>query len=327
MLLAGDIGGTKALLALFEGGAARFERRYACGEFESFEALLARFCADASCALGAPPELERASLGVAGPVSGARARITNLAWEIDAKDFGIAQVRLLNDLEASAHGLDTLRAGDLATLQRGAPLEAAPRLLIGAGTGLGVAFVVGSGRNLRVVAGEGGHAAFAPADDLQDALWRRLRPALGRVELEHVVSGAGLARIYAFLRDSGRYAESAASRAALAAGDPAPAITRAALESGDALALAALDLFIACYGAAAGDLALAVLARGGVYLTGGIVPKILPRLRAGGFVAAFNAKGAFADAARACPVHVVTNERLGLLGAVAAAGDRAHRNP
>ena len=320
MLLAGDIGGTKALLALAEGGAVRFERRYRCGDFAAFGALLGRFLADAGRALGGPPDIECAGLGVAGPVQGAHVRLTNLPWEIDAADLGIARVHLLNDFEANAHGLDALGEDDLATLQQGAPLEGAPRLLIGAGTGLGVAFVVGRSRSLRVIAGEGGHVAFAPADDLQDALWHHLHPALGRVELEHVVSGAGLARIYAFLRDSGRYAESPATRAALAAGDPAPVIARAALESGDTLALAALDLFIACYGAAAGDHALAVLARGGVYLAGGIAPKILPRLRTGGLVAAFNAKGDFADAARACPVHVVTNERLGLLGAVAAAG-------
>lgn len=323
MLLAGDIGGTKALLALADAGGVRFERRYRCREFASFNALLERFLADAGRALGAPPQIDRASLGVAGPMSGTRVRMTNLAWEVGAGDFGLAQVRLLNDFEASAHALDTLGGSDLVTLQGGAPLENAPRVLIGAGTGLGVAIVVGRGRDVRVISGEGGHVAFAPADELQDALWRHLRPALGRVELEHVVSGAGLARIYAFLRDSARHSERETTRAALAAGDPAPAITNAALASGDALALAALDLFIACYGAGAGDHALAVLARGGVYVAGGIAPRILPRLRAGGFVEAFNAKGAFAGAAHACPVHVVTNERLGLLGAVAAASHLA----
>ncbi len=315
MLLAGDIGGTKALLALADAGGVRFERRYRCRDFASFAALLERFLAAARVALGAAPRIDRACLGVAGPVADGRVRLTNLAWEIDAGILHVGEVRLLNDFEASAHGIASLAAGDLATLQTGAPLAGAPRLLIGAGTGLGVAFVTAGG----VMAGEGGHVAFAPGDELQHALLRHLHPTLGRVELEHVVSGAGLVRIYAFLRDSGRGAESVAPRATLAAGDPAAAISRAALESGDALALAALDLFIACYGAAAGDFALAVLARGGVYLTGGIAPKILPRLRAGGFLAAFNAKDGFADAARACPVHVVTNERLGLLGAVAAA--------
>ncbi|TAK42983.1 MAG: glucokinase [Betaproteobacteria bacterium] len=319
MLLAADIGGTKALLALAEGSRVRFERRYRCREFASFGALLERFRAEAREALGAPPRIARACLGVAGPVSDGRVRVTHLGWQIDTRDLGIASVRLLNDFEASAHGLARLRPGELVTLQPGAPLAAAPRLVIGAGTGLGVAWVLGRGRGQRVVCGEGGHAAFAPADEVQEALWRHLRGSLGRVELEHVISGAGLARIYAFLHDSSRVAEGAALPAAPAASDSAAAISQAALESGDPLALAALDLFIACYGAAAGDYALAVLARGGVYVTGGIAPRILPRLRAGGFIAAFGAKAAFAGAARSCPVHVVTNERLGLLGAAAAA--------
>jgi len=319
LLLAGDVGGTKALLALFDGSRARFERRYPCREFASFRALLKRFLADARAALDQAPRIERASFGVAGPVFGSRARLTNLPWQIDAAELGLPKVRLLNDFEAAAHALDALAAADVATLQPGAPLEGAPRLLIGAGTGLGVAFVLGRGRGLRVVPGEGGHVAFAPADDLQDALWRHLRASLDRVELEHVVSGAGLARIYAFLGGTGRYAESAATRAAIAAGDAPAAIAHAALAAGDALAGAALDLFIACYGAAAGDCALAVLARGGVYVAGGIAPRVLPRMRAGGFIAAFNAKGAFTGAVRDCPVHVVTSERLGLLGAAAAA--------
>jgi len=273
MLLAADIGGTKALLALYGEEAPRFERRYACREFASFAALLERFRADAHAALGAPPRIARACLGVAGPVSATRAELTNLAWQIDARDLGIPAVRMLNDFEASVHGLAALGADDLATLQAGAPRA----------------------------------AAFAPADELEDRLWRHLRRALGRVELEHAISGPGLARIYAFLRDTGATPSAVATLA--------PDAEDAAL----AIALAALDLFIACYGAAAGDYALAVLARGGVYVAGGIAPRILPRLRTGGFLAAFNAKGAFAGQARACPVHVVTNERLGLIGAAAAA--------
>lgn len=326
MLLAGDIGGTKALLALSGPDAIWFERRYASREFASFDALLARFRADAQAALGAAPEIERACLGVAGPVTGGRVKLTNLAWEIDASELGIPDTRLLNDFAASAHGLHALGTQDLTTLQAGSALAGAPRLLIGAGTGLGVAFVAGSGRDMHVITGEGGHAAFAPADELQDALLRHLHSALGRVELEHVISGAGLARIYAFLRDRGHCAGGEATQAALAGADPAPVIVAAALECGDSLALAALDLFIACYGAAAGDYALAVLARGGAYLTGGVAAKILPRLRAGGFVAAFNAKGAFASTVRNCPVHVVTNERLGLLGAVTAANCPSQSN-
>lgn len=319
MRLVGDIGGTKALLALFDEGGCAFERRYPCNDFPSFAAMLERFRSDARAFLGASARVASACLGVAGPVEARRARLTNLPWDVDARDLGVPRVRLLNDFEASAHGLACLGPEDLVTLQAGSPRAAAPRLLIGAGTGLGVAYAVGRGRSLRVLPGEGGHAAFAPADDLQDALWRHLRGALGRVELEHVVSGAGLERIYGFLRDTGRHPESAATRQAIAAGDAPAAIASAAMQTGDALAGAALDLFVSCYGAAAGDHALAVLARGGVFVAGGIAPKILPRLSEGAFLAAFNAKGAFAPAARACPVHIVTNERLCLLGAAAAA--------
>ena len=318
-LLAGDIGGTKALLALIGADGRSFERRYLCREFATFEALLERFRADARHALGAPPRIARASLGIAGPVEAGRVHMTNLGWEIDARALGIATVRLLNDFEASAHALARLRGRDLATLQDGSPVAAAPRLLIGAGTGLGVAFVTGRGRRLRILRGEGGHVGFAPADTEQEALHRYLAGGLGRVELEHVVSGAGLARLYGFLRDTARAPENDAVRDAMAAGESAAAVSRAALEAADPLALAALDLFIACYGAAAGDYALAVLARGGVYVAGGIAPRILARLQRGGFVAAFNAKAAFSEVARACPVHVILNERAGLLGAIAAA--------
>jgi glucokinase len=317
VLLAADVGGTKALVALFDGGEALFERRYECADFASFDAVLERFRADARAALGVLPNIDCASVGVAGPVSGDRVRLTNRAWEIDRRRLGAPRACLLNDFEASARGLDSLAAHDLETLQAGAPLPGATRVLLGAGTGLGVAILVGSGAGLQVLAGEGGHLPFAPADEMQAALWRQLRATLGRVELEHVLSGAGLVRIHGFLRAAVGKSTGPGPADAV---DPTPAaISKAALESRDALALAALDLFIACYGAAAGDFALAVLARGGVYVAGGIAPKILPRMRAGGFLAAYNAKGAFSDAVRACPVHVITNERVGLLGAVAAA--------
>lgn len=304
MLLAGDIGGTKAFFALLEDGAIRFEERYACSDYPSFAALLERFRSDAKAQTGREPAIERACLGVAGPVENGRAQLTNLRWAIDAREIGVPRARLMNDFEASAHALDRLAPEDYVTIQEGAPLETAPRVLIGAGTGLGIALVLGRGRELRVVAGEGGHVAFAPANEVQDELLRKLRARLGRVELEHVVSGPGLERIHAAL--GGAHVS-------------ASEIARAALEDGNPFALQVLDVFLACYGAAAGDYALSLLARGGVYVAGGIAPRVLSRLVAGGFLAAFNAKGAFARQAQACPVHVVTNERLGLLGAAAAA--------
>ena len=310
MILTGDIGGTKTLLALHDdSGAIAVSRRYPSRDAAAFEDLVARFLDETA----ARPLL--ACFGIAGPVLGGHVNVTHLPWEIDAADlatrFGLRRVLLLNDFAAAAHGIDALTTDDFVTLQAGDPLADRPRLVIGAGTGLGVAYVLGD----RVLSGEGGHAGFAPADPVQAALWQWLHRRHGRVQVEHVVSGSGLARIYEFLLEQAPGTPAPDARAPLASEDAAAAVGRRALEHGDPLALAALDLFIACYGALAGDQALAVLARGGVYVTGGIAPKLLPRLAAGGFLAAFNDKGPDARLTRACPVHVVTNPDLPLLGA------------
>jgi glucokinase len=193
-----------------------------------------------------------------------------------------------------------------------------PKVVIGAGTGLGIAYVLDGA----VLSGEGGHAAFAPADAIQDGLWQWLQRRVGRVQVEHVVSGSGLAHIYEFLVERQAQAAAAGAREVLSAEDPPAMIAIRGLEGGDPLSLAAIDLFLSCYGALAGDQALAVLARGGVYVTGGIAPKLLPRIAAGGFMAAFNDKGAYADLNRACPVHVVLNPDLPLIGAARHAAGR-----
>ena len=316
MILAGDIGGTKTLLALHSvrARAPVYEQRYASRDFTDLESLLARFFEDAGAALHSRPRIETACLGVAGPVAGERVRVTNLPWIVDGERLGarfaLGRVRLLNDFAAAAWGVGELVPADLVTLQPGEPLAQAPRVVLGAGTGLGIAYVVPGRNGGHPVAGEGGHCAFAPANEEQNALWRHLHRQLGRVTLEHVLSGKGLARIYDFLRERGRSGESGARRA-----ESAAEITRVAIEQADPLAGAALDFFIACYGAAAGDHALNVMARGGVYVAGGIAPKILPRLQAGGFVAAFNDKGEYSNHARRMPVNVVVNDRLALLGA------------
>jgi len=293
VILAADIGGTKSLLALFEGAAPAFELRLASAEFADFESLLARFLDEARTALGAAPAIEAACLGIAGPVRDQLVRVTNLPWTIDAARlagrFALGSLELMNDFAAAAWGVGALASQDLVTLQAGAPLAGAPRAVLGAGTGFGVAYVV----NGVPVPGEGGHGGFAPAGVEQEALWRFLHERLGRVQLEDVVSGPGLARIHEFMTGE-----------RVAPEDAAPA---------------ALDLFVTCFGAAAGDHALNVMARGGVYVCGGIASKVLPRLAAGGFLAAFNDKGAFAEHTRRMPVHVVTNERVALLGAAAAA--------
>jgi len=299
-VLCGDIGGTKTLLAIAALAGERLElvleRRYADRDFAAFADLLRAFRDEARI------DVERACLGVAGPVDGRRVAVTNFPWEIDAGALEAilgAPVALANDFVAAAHGIDVLAADDVVTLQAGAPEARGPQLVIGAGTGLGVAYRVWQGDRYAVIGGEAGHAGFAPADERQAGLWQALHAGLGRVRVEHVVSGPGLARIYDFLRDG--QGEVRAPEQVASAADPA--------------ARAAVDLFLACYGAVAGDHALAILARGGVFLAGGISPRLLPRLRSGPFLEAFNAKGVHANLAARFPVKVVVNERLGLLGA------------
>jgi len=313
MILAGDVGATKTLL---EVGALRegrwrpvFGKRYWAAEHEDFPAVLRAFLSEWA-ARRVRGRLTRACFGVAGPESGNRVRMTNLPWRVDAKliarRFRIAQVRVVNDFAAAATGIELLRPADLVTLQSGKPAPDAPRLVIGAGSGLGVAYLVRTAGRYRAIPGEGGHVGFAPSTPDQMDLWRYLHLRLDRVAAEDVVSGPGLVRIFEFL--SGRE-----GTAAVPSGG-ARSIAEGALERGDPLCMRSLDLFVSCFGAVAGDHALAVMARGGVYVTGGIAPKILPRLASGGFCAAFDAKGDHADAARKMPIFVVTNERLGLLG-------------
>jgi glucokinase len=319
MILAGDIGGTKTQLALCEVRddarvAIAFERRFENAANAGFEDVLDAFLAEARAALGTTPTISRAGFAVAGPVEQDRVQLTNLDWEIDgerlASRFGFATAAVINDFAATATGIEALEPGELVTLQAGEPVAQGPRVVLGAGTGLGVAHLFWDGLQYRVVPGEGGHAGFAPASEEQAALWEWLHRIKGRVEIEDILSGSGLERIHAFFAEGGG-APGLAARA--------PEIAASALGGADYASQRALDLFIAIYGAVAGDLALGVLARGGVYVAGGIAPKILPRLAAGGFLAAFNAKDRFAAVARRMPVHVVTNERLPLLGAALAA--------
>lgn len=311
MILTGDIGGTKTLLALHdEAGAIVLRQQYRSRDAAAFDELVARFLDQAS-----PRKPDVACFGIAGPVLGERVKVTHLPWEIDAAAlaaiFGLARVHLLNDFAAAAHGIAALAPGDMLTLQPGEPMAQRPKVVIGAGTGLGLAYVLGDA----VLSGEAGHAAFAPADATQAALWQWLHARHGRVQVEHVVSGRGLTAIYEFLLEQRPERAAPDAREALSAEDGAAAVARRGLQDGDSLALAAIDLFLDCYGALAGDQALAVLARGGVYLSGGIAPRLLPRLAAGGFMEAFNDKGSYSVWTRSCPVHVVTSPDLPLLGA------------
>ena len=308
MILAGDIGGTKTLLALAGDDGIAFERRYPSQDWNEFPTLLRAFLDDA----GFSASITAACFGVAGPVEDNRAKVTYLPWTIDgralAQDFGIGRVEVVNDFAAAAQGVATLQPDDLVTLQEGHPRPQAPRLLIGAGTGLGVAALIPEGDGWRTVGGEGGHIGFSPANEEQQAVWQHLARPGSRVTAENIISGPGLAAIYDSLTK--------VSPRDTAIADPAEIVAAA---SSNPLAGRALDLFIAAYGAFAGDLALLFMARGGVYLGGGIAPKILPRLQAGGFVRAFRARGAHAGLMSGFPIRVITNERLGLLGALSIA--------
>ncbi|MBI5110329.1 MAG: glucokinase [Rhodocyclales bacterium] len=304
MILCGDIGGTKTLLGLAEQGRLVADRRYANADFPDFASLLASFLADTHTS---PASLASGCLALAGPIadSGSSAHLTNLPWTIDAPDlahrFGMPPPRLVNDFAAAAVGAVTAPASHLVTLQAGEPLPDSPRLVVGAGTGLGMAMVLPDHGAWRCVAGEGGHVAFAPADEQQAALWTFLRKRHGRVTWERVVSGPGLAAIQEFLSGDTLMPEH---------------IAELAHTQVDGAAARALAIFLATYGAFAGDMALACLARGGVYLAGGIAGKLLDRLPDSGFLAAFNAKAEHAAIAARIPVHVATDPLLGLHGAM-----------
>ncbi len=317
MILAGDVGGTKTALALFTGDAGDLVPVRAAvlpsGDFPGLEAAVAHFLAE-----GPPVAVAAAAFGVPGPVIDGRCVTTNLPWEIDARRLTAAipapRVTLVNDLEATAHGLLALPPAALATLQPGRPRSGA-LALIAAGTGLGEAALAWDGGRHVVVASEGGHADFAPRGEVEDDLLRALRKEHGHVSYERVLSGPGLVAIYRFLRAADGGPEPAWLHDALARGDDAAVVADAALAGRDPVCARALDTFVAIYGAEAGNLALKVLAVGGVFLAGGIAPRILPALRGPAFLAAFRDKGRLTDLMASIPVHVVLEPRTALLGA------------
>jgi len=325
VILAGDIGATNTRLALFDGTTERSdpiaEQIYASRDYPGLEAIASEFVRAANASI------EGACFGVAGPVKDGRSSTTNLAWIVDsrelARDLRLPRVALLNDLEASAHGIPWLRPDEIVVLQEGAPDAAGHRALIAAGTGLGEAGLYWDGRGHRPFATEGGHASFAPSDEVEIDLLRHLIRRFEQVSWERVVSGPGLVNIYSFLRDSGRGEEPSWLADEIATGEPAAVISTAALAGRSRLCSDALDLFVTLYGAEAGNLALKVMATGGVYVGGGIAPRILPRLRGPAFVKAFVAKGRMRPLLEAMPVRVVLNDRLALLGAARYAASEA----
>jgi glucokinase len=256
---------------------------------------------------------------VAGPVRNGRCVATNLPWIVDAAKVaasaGLSNLVLLNDLEANAYGIATLQASDFDVVQKGSPDPEGNAAVISAGTGLGEAGMFWDGTALRPFAGEGGHSSFAPEGELQGELFQFLMRRFGHVSCERVLSGPGLVNIYEFLRDTGRTSETPAVVEEMRAGDPAAAISSAALAGACELCVEALHVFVQIYGAEAGNLALKMLATAGVYIGGGIAPKILNELKNPAFLEAFLAKGRMKPLLEAIPVLVILNENTALRGA------------
>lgn len=310
--IAGDIGGTKVLLQLRElaGGEwhIRLERRYESGNYPTFQSLLQEFCGLISAPVAA------ACFAVAGPVVGRKATLTNLEWVIDADEvaraFSISHVLLVNDFFAVAAGVPLLLDADLTTIHPAPRDPAFPVAIIGAGTGLGEASVVPTTAGWKVVPGEGGHCDFAPLDETQTRLFTWLQRRFGHVSYERVVSGQGLENIFTFLRDQSPEIEES-----LDPTDDLPPRIAALAAEGDPIAIQTFEIFIDVFGAEAGNLALKVLARGGVFIAGGIAAKNVPRFTDGRFLRSFQDKGRMRPLMLQIPVFVITNQKVGLMGA------------
>ena len=317
MILAGDVGGTNTRLAWFEVAGDRLTpgvtRTYSSQQHTSLEEMVATFLRES------PGKLAHVCIGVAGPVREGRVEATNLPWSVDgvslARRLGLGSVILINDLEANAWGLAGLPDTDFSVLQPGRAAPKGNAAVISAGTGLGEAGLVWDGRRHRPIASEAGHSDWAPQNELQVGLWRFLAAEVGHVSVERVLSGPGLHNIYRFLRDGQGLAEPAWLAELLRTEAPAPVIGRVGLEGRAEICVRALELFVAIYGAEAGNLGLRVLATAGVYLGGGIAPRLLPAFEGPPFLDAFAAKGRLRPLLEAIPVRVVLNDRAGLVGA------------
>lgn len=300
-IVAGDLGGTKTLLRCVEDdGTVSAEERFESTEFRSFDEVLGAFMTR-----GSGP-VDAACFAVAGPVMAGRADLTNLRWELHAgtlaKTFGIEHVVLINDFYAIALGVPQLQDDDLLSLQKGVRDRTAPIAILGAGTGLGQAVVIPNAHGWSVIASEGGHADFAPQDEQQAQLMLQIVAEHGHASWERVISGMGLTSIHQFLTGASLEPEQIAAAAA----------------AGDADATRTFRMFVDVYGAEAGNMALRVLAKGGVFLAGGIAAKNVDRFTDGSFIESFSRKGRFRELMATFPVDIILNEKVGLLGAVAA---------
>jgi glucokinase len=317
-LLAGDIGGTKTLLRLSEltaaGPVTLHEASYPSAEFEHLNPIVRQFLKEAKSSSPAA-----ACFAIAGPVQDDQSLVTNLSWDLDARqmerDLGIAQIRLINDFAAVGYGILALEPEDLVILQDRPTIDHAPMAVLGAGTGLGEALLISNGSNYEVFPSEGGHGDFAPRTDLEVGVMTFLRARHGRVSIERVVSGQGIYHIYEYLRSTGISPVSATVEEQFKQEDPSAVIARHALANSDTLCIQALNLFVSVYGAEAGNLALKILPYGGLYLAGGVGAKILPKLQDGTFMEGFLDKGRMRSLLENIRVSLIVNPKVGLIGA------------
>jgi len=327
MILAGDVGGTKVHLALygFEHGQLVHIRdeRYPAQEYSGLEDIVRRFLSESE-----NPEVTAACFGVPGPVRGGRLRLTNLPWVLDSRELSvhlkIPHIFLINDLEANGYGIPELTAAQIFTLNVGDTAAVGNRAVVSAGTGLGEGVLIWNGQKHVPMASEGGHADFAARNPLEAELLVHLAKKMGgRVSYERVISGPGLTNIYQFLRDEKKMEEPAWLAERMKGEDPNAVIGEVGEEGTSELCAKTLEMFVASYGAEAGNMVLKVLAIGGMYLGGGIAPKILKTMRDGTFMKAFTDKGRLSELLIHTPVHIILESRAALLGAAAYAEARA----
>jgi glucokinase len=320
-ILGGDIGGTKTNLGLFIAGKRRpvlkVMETYASQEAPNLESVIGRFLKRHDVSISS------ACFGIAGPVKSGRCRTTNLPWVVSERKiknrFGWDRVTLVNDLTATAYAVPLLTKRDLFPLNQARTARGENIGLIAPGTGLGEALLIWRDDQYVPVPSEGGHSDFAPTNEAEIHLWQYLHQRVGHVSVERVLSGPGLFIIYCWLKYTGQGAEPTWLAQRMDEGDPSKIISEAAMVEKQLLCVKALDLFVSIFGSAAGNLALTGLTRGGVYLGGGIAPKILPKLREGIFMKAFMDKGRFTDLLSQIPVLVILNDRAALLGAAVCA--------